>query len=378
MLIVFNIINNNSGIITDTNAASEYLWKMLQRPDMKEFFLHNEECLYSVAEVLWNHRTDEKQEFSRAIDATCNTTVGNILFSWIYMISFLDIRSIPEKYTKYFDEALSLKSWEQDVAVCILAGHFNFFCYRDVNWSTANLLPFLVANNKTLYMNAWEGMVYFSGRINKDTADIISPIFLKALRHIKWLEGDAESGFLELLLTLLLYVVDKPTLKYIPEFYRNASTREIKLFIETIEHRLKYMNVNQKKEWWNSWLKHFLENRKQNKPLILEDEENRAIMDLIPVLPELFEEVIDIVCMGKMPSHLDGLFWHNLADIHLSTDHSHSMAKLLIKALGEEKGTSFGNEYIQEIVDEMGKLDIKEKRSLQEVLLKRKIITKLV
>jgi len=378
VLVVLSIINNNSEIITDTNAASKYLWKMLQRPDMKEFFLQNEECIYSVAEVLWKHRTDKKQEFPRAIDATLNTTVGNILFSWIYMISFLDIRSIPEKYTKYFDEALSLKSWERDVAVCILVGHFNFFCYRDVDWSTTKLLPFLTGNNKTLYINAWEGMVYFSGRINKDTVDIISPIYLKALKHIKWLEGGAERGFLELFLTLLLYVVEKPTLKYIPKFYRNASSNEIKLFIETIEHRLRNMDINQKKEWWNSWLKHFLENRKYNKPLVLEDEENRAIMDLIPVLPELFDEVVEIVCKGKMVNQLDGLFWYNLADVHVSTDHSHSMAKLLIKVLREEKGASFGDEYIQEIVNEMGELDLKEKRLLQEVLLKRNIRTNLV
>lgn len=130
VLVVFNIIINNAGIITDTNAASEYLWKMLQRPDMKEFFLQNEECIYRVAEVLWNHRIDEKREFSRAIDATLNTTVGNILFSWIYMISFLDMRSIPEKYIKYLDEALALKSWERNVSVCILVGHFNFFATK--------------------------------------------------------------------------------------------------------------------------------------------------------------------------------------------------------------------------------------------------------
>ena len=52
------------------------------------------------------------------------------------MISFLESRLIPEKYIKYFDEALALKSWERDVSVCILVGHFNFFCYRDINWSS--------------------------------------------------------------------------------------------------------------------------------------------------------------------------------------------------------------------------------------------------
>ena len=54
------------------------------------------------------------------------------------------------------------------------------------------------------------------------------------------------------------------------------------------------------------------------------------------------------------------------------------MTKLLIKVLGAEKGPYLGDEYIKEIVNEMNELDLKEKRSLQEVLLKRNIITKLI
>lgn len=374
---VFDIIRRNAGIITDTNAASEYLWNMLQRPDMKDFFLEHEESIYGVTEVLWNQRTDEKKEFSRPVDAALNTTVGNILFSWIHLTSFFDMRSIPEKYIKCFDEALSLKSWEREISICILVGHFNFFCYRNVEWSSTKLLPYLTGNNKTFYVNAWEGMVYFSGRINKDTADILSPVYLKAIKHIEWLEGDSERGFMELLLTLLLYVIDKPTLKYIPELYRNASSSKITLFIETIKHRLKSMDSEQKINWWNSWLKHFLENRKCNKPLFLEEQENQAIMDLIPVLPELFDDIVDITCKGKIANKLKWPFWKNLADIHVSKEHSNSMAKLLIKVLEAEEGTPHGDKYIREIVSEMSKLDQKGKKSLQEVLLKRNIIIEL-
>ena len=273
------------------------------------------------------------------------------------MISFIDTGGIPEKYINHFEEALSLKSWEKEVSICILVGYFNFFCNRDVEWSTSKLLPYLTGRNKTHYVGAWEGIVYFSRQINKDTADIISSVYLKALKNIEWLEGEVKKGFLELFLTLLIYVVDKPTLKYIPEFYRNSSSGDWKMFIEIIELRLRNMDTSKKIDWWNAWLKHFLENRKYNKPLVLEEEENRAIMDLLPVLSELFDEAVDVVCKGKMATHLDETFWYDLADIHVARDHSSSMAKLLIKVLGNEEGPSYGTEYIKEILKEIDELD---------------------
>jgi len=54
-------------------------------------------------------------------------------------------------------------------------------------------------------------MVFYSGRINKDTVDIVAPVFFKAVKHIKWLKGEAKRGFIELWLTLLIYAIDKPT-----------------------------------------------------------------------------------------------------------------------------------------------------------------------
>ena len=261
----------------------------------------------------------------------------------------------------------------KNVAVCILAGHFNFFCYRDKEWSLKTLEPLLTANNQKLFTNAWEGMVYFSHRINKDTADLITPMFFKAIKHIQWLEGEAKKGFIELLLTLMIYVIEKPTLKFIPEYYKHVATENRKDLIKIIERRLQNMDETNKLNWWNSWLKHFLENRKNNKPCELENEENQAIIELISQLPNMFGEAVDVICKGKMPQNVDGSFWYRLNDIHIAKHESHSMAKLLIKVLENVTGSSFYDDYICKIVGELTDLDQKERNELQEVFLKRNI-----
>lgn len=98
--------------------------------------------------------------------------------------------------------------WEKNVSVCILAGHFNFLCYRDKDWCINYLIPLLTSNDNKVFSSAWEGMTFFSNRINKDTVDILSPVYFKAINHIDWLGNDAKYRFVELLLTLLIYALE--------------------------------------------------------------------------------------------------------------------------------------------------------------------------
>ena len=184
---------------------------------------------------------EEKVDCGRFVDLTLNSTIGAILLSWIYMISYEDEITIPSKYKEHFEKAIRLRSWEKNVSVCILAGHFNFLCYRDKDWCINYLIPLLTSNDNKVFSSAWEGMTFFSNRINKDTVDILSPVYFKAINHIDWLGNDAKYRFVELLLTLLIHAVDKPTLRFIPALYRSANEADILLFINAIGHRLKNM-----------------------------------------------------------------------------------------------------------------------------------------
>lgn len=360
-------------VIPDVQEASHYLWKVLQNEEMQQRFKEYEQVLFELSLMLWNRRSTSKPLPMRLIDKTLNTTTGIILLCWIRMASYSDNAGIADLYKAEFEEALQLNSWEREAAVCILAGHFNFLCYRDRSWCVNRFGPLLTGKNKRAYISAWEGVVYFSRRISKDTADIMAPIYLEAVKHITWLEGEVRDGFIELYLTLLIFAVEKPTLKYIPEFYRFSSEEIGIQFVKAVGRRLKNMDLETKLSWWNRWLKHFLENRKGNKPVELADSECSSLFMLLPRLDFVFDEAVRILCKGGLPSGLDNLFWYELNEKRLAPDHSLSIAKLLIALLNSIKDLSFGKDYIIQMVDALQGIGEREQRQLQDALLKHGI-----
>lgn len=371
---LLSYLSSNVKNFSYDKSVANFLFNILRREDIKEEYLKYENTLFCISEKIWTNRSRKKEKLNRCIDLTLNTTTGIIVYSWIYMISHTKDLCIPEKYKDYFEKILNMKSWEKKVSVCLLAGHFNFLCYRDKDWCVDHLIPLLNGEEKNYFLEAWEGMVFFSGRINKDTVDIIAPVFLKAVKHIKWLKGEAKRGFIELWLTLLIYAIDKPTFKHIPEFYRSASEDDIEQFIDSIEHRLSTMNDTEKQKWWDNWLKHFLDNRKDNKPILLSEKENLAILNLVIQLDVVFDSAVKTVCRGRIPCNIDGLFWFSLSEKHYARKHPKSVVLLIIKLLNASSPTTYDGVYIREIANELDGLELKEERQLKETLLKNNII----
>lgn len=367
------ILYRVADVIPDVQETAHFLLKVLQNEETQQIFKAHEQFIFDLSVKLWNRRDIARPSAMRLIDKTLNTATGVVLMCWIYMVSYSDNVGIPESYMTRFEEALQLNSWECEVAVCILAGYFNFLCYRDRAWCIAHFEPMLTGKNKKAYMSAWEGVVYFSRRISKDTADIMAPIYLKAVKHINWLEDEVRNGFIELYLTLLVFVVEKPTLKYIPEFYKSASEEIRNRFVEAINHRLRDMDSETKMSWWNRWLKRFLENRKCNKPVELPESECSTLFMLLPRFDFVFEDAVKILCKGSIPTSLDYLFWFELEEEKLATEYSHSIAKLLFTLLNSLRDLGFATDYIIRIATSLHGLDEKESKQLQEALLKHSI-----
>ena len=362
-----------SDLLSDVLELARLLLKALQSKDIQSRFKEHEQMMFNLSIKLWDRRPKEPASSSQLIMEVHNTTIGIILMCWIHMTSCSDDTSIPDSYKARFEEALQLHSWESEVANCILAGHFNFFCYRDKNWCVSHFEPMLTGKNKKEYLAAWEGVVYFSRRIYKDTVEIVAPVYLKAVKNIDWLEGEVRKGFIDLYLTLLIFVVEKPTLKYIPELYKSSSEEIRKQFVSSIEYRLRNMDTETKLSWWNNWLKRFLENRKNNKPVELTESESRSLFMLIPMLDFVLDDAINILCKGRIPSSIDHLLWYELKEKHLALNHPHSIAKLLITLLNSISSLEIWEDYIIEIVRSLQGLNDKEKIQLQEALLKHSI-----
>lgn len=357
-------------------SLSNYLFHTITKDNVKESFHDIENRLFSIIEILWKKRSHSKPQLSRTIDMAINSSIGNILLSLIYCLSYLGDLSIPQKYKTIFEQALKLRSWERYVAICILVGHFNFFCYRDKEWSDTNLVHYLIKSDNNTFPSAWDGLIYFSRRIDTNTVDTITPIFYKAIKHINWLDEQTKHGFIELLLTLLIFVVDKPTLKFIPELYKFASENDINLFIHTIERRLKNYNETDNKKWWDKWLKRFLENRKSNKPIPLYESEFSNILNLLPELDFVFEEAVSVICKGSIPKKVDNLFWHSLLQKNLTDKYPISVATVVIKVLNSVEKVGPFDVDIKKIIEGLDGIEDKKKKQIQEAALKHSIIFK--
>ncbi len=368
--------SNKMDVIPDIQGVAHFLWKVLQIEEMPNKFKEHEKVLFDLSLALWNRRDTTNPSQMKLIVKALNTVTGTVLMCWIYMTNYSNNTVLSDPYKTEFEKALQLNTWEQEIAVCIIAGHFNFLCYQDQSWCINHLEPMLTSKNESLYKSAWEGFAYFSGRISKNTADIIVSIFIKAVKNIDWLEKETKDSFIELYLTLLIFVVDKPVLKYIPAFYRSTSEETRIQFVKAINNRLRDMEQAAKSNWWNSWLREYIENRKYNKPVELTDAECSALFMLLPSLDFTVDEAVRILCTRTLPSSIDNQFWYELAEMSNVPEHSHSMEKLLISLLNSIKTLEFWDiESIKKIVDTLKGLEEEEKKQLQEVLLKHGIET---
>lgn len=366
-------LNTVMDIIPDVKEVASFLLMVLRNKAIQQKYKENEQQLYELSIKLWDRRDTSSPSEMRLIDKAFNTTTGIVLMCWIYMVSYSGEKELSEPYKSRFEDALQTNPWEYEVAACILAGHFNFFCYRDREWCNEHFEPLLTGDNKEAFISAWEGVSYFSRRISKDTADIMAPIYLKAVKNINWLDGEAREGFIDLYLTLLIFVVDKPTLKYIPEFYKSSSEENRNKFVKVIGYRLENMDLETKSDWWNKWLKRYLENRKSNKPVELSQSECSTLFMLLPHLDFVFEDAVKILCKGSISTGLDYLFWHELEEKKLASRYPHSIAKLLVTLLKSIKELGFEKDYITRIVTSLHDLSEKENQQLQEVLLKHSV-----
>lgn len=360
--------------VKDFRGVSELLLKILKRNEIKVQFNDVENKLFAVVDIIWTHRKEDFIRYDNLINTATNTELGNVLLSSIYMISYCNkIQGIPERYKNFLEKNLKLKAEERNIVLCILAGHFNFLYLRDQEWCVSKFAEILGGIDQQSFAAAWEGIVYFSRYLNKDVADVMAPIYLRAVTHLDWLEGEARSGFIDLYLLLLIYVVENPCLEYIPRFYRIAEERDREMFIQGIEHKLKDMDDKEKKILWTGWLKQYLIYRYENKPIMLTEKEKELFVSWLPELGQLFEEAVNIICKEKMPQYVDSLFLYQLDESKLVLRFPHSMIRLLTKMLVDGTKFDYLGEYFSNIYKEFKGGSQKEKTDFQEALLKRGI-----
>lgn len=353
------------------NVADLFL-TVIKKKETRHQFAELKGDLLRISDLLWNNRSKKNSKSDQVRDDLFGT-IGCISQAWIIMVSYLEENEISEVYKTKFEQLLTLKASEKRITTCVIAGNINRLIYRDKNWCKLNVLPLFVSGDKNVFSSAWEGIAFFSSSIYLDTMDVFLPICVNAAKHVEWIQGDAKIRFLDRIVIMTQYADGRNIKMLIPNLYTGATLQTKCEFIDAISSRLRNMSENEKSRWWNEWLKGFLKNRKCNKPSQLEEDESKRMLCMLPQLEFAFDEAVQIICSEPLPTEVDRLFWFSLNDSHIARRYSHGMYNLLVSVLSHSNLSSWDNDYVKSIADELGDLAEDEQKSLKEVMLLKNV-----
>lgn len=366
-------LTDNIALIDNLYDISNIIWDIMRDKNNDSFFGEFEDEILRCSKIIWDNREEINYDDSSLDFLSLNSTLGHILNAWMYMVSKYEERIIPKQYLELFENALSLGGDDAIVSICIIVGNYNFLLFRNRDWTINKLTPYLESDEKNVFNAAWTGLVYFTRTINADTADILAPIYYKALDKMQWLAEDTRKGFIGQVLTLLIFVVKDPLLDFVPKIYDNANEDDIQYFVDSINQRLREYETDEKKKWWDKWLKEFLKNRKNNYPIQLGEKENENLITLIANLEEVFDEAVSILCTGDSPKKVDTLFIYRLAEDNYAEKYPDSMVDLLLFLLSDDFEPEYAKSEIKTILKDITITSDEKKRKLQEAIIKHGI-----
>ena len=174
----------------------------------------------------------------------------------------------------------------------VFASALPYLLYVDENWTKEHLLPLFNLKNPD-FASVWDGFMY-ARPLNPQTAKAMSEKFLQAVQEIDGKLSGIRDRFASLYSSMILYYVDDPLERWIPELFNHANIDDKRSFVIEIEHYLQKADSNLQSDCWNGWLKKYWLRRLDNIPNRLEPVEVEEMLRWVPLLTELFDEAVDI------------------------------------------------------------------------------------
>lgn len=327
-----------------------FLYNLVQRDTIKTNYLEYKEYLLLISKTIFDNRETVDACNNAIGEPVFNTTVGMILLCWVTLLSYESQNQFPDVYRKNFEMSLSLSSEEKNISIQVVAGNFNLFYYHDRKWTQTILLPMFIGNNKNQYLYAWKGVAFFSKWLNPELANVWAPVYLRAVSKMRLMDERTRRLFIDLYVLLLFNHVEAPTKKYIPDFYRSAQPIDIDHFVESIDKHIHDMDKDEKNMLWDKWLRRYLENRINNRPVKLTMEEKKALFILLPKLEDHFDEATKILLKGDFPSELSHLFWYQLDNGDFANKNPDSTALIIGKYLTAGEGPVYFTHHMLNIL----------------------------
>ena len=327
---IFEIVEGSRILCKYNKEMSSVFEKCIELQDTKKEYQAHKERLHAFADKLWVLRQEnEGMNEARLIDRCVNCSTGLLSTSWIKMLSYEKADGIPEGYKERFESLLKSDNSEKRQSICILVGQIAYLFAKDSEWTKEYILPFLQSEDEDEFTAAWEGVAWFSRRLNMNLADSMLSIYRAAVKRINLLSGEARKGFVELYTLLMVYAIEDPIKIDVPQLFTVANQKDRLCFIRVVENCLENMNGQQKNKLWNSWLKKYWNNRLGNIPCALNEEEGKSMMGWLPEMGEIYSEAAEMFISGTPIKKADSFFWHSIEEKQIMDQYSKETMQII-------------------------------------------------
>ena len=172
-------------------------------------------------------------------------------------------QSLSDEYLSALDGIMQDNGITGKLGRTVLSGHLHFMLRVDEAWALDNLLPLFDTDHED-FRPAWEGFLTW-GRITPQVADNLRESSLKAVQLVKYEPAwSMQHRFLDYYTEMLVRSVSGPTDEWISQLLSSSSGEVRRQFARRTDFILRSLDEEKQKEWWNTWLKGYWENRLQS------------------------------------------------------------------------------------------------------------------
>ena len=305
-----------------------------------------------------------------------HSSVGTIINFWMMELfhhaknTSNGPRSIPNKYKNLFEHVIENSSKIGNLGRPMLFKDTGLLFWLDSPWTKHWILPLLKTtpmNKPYLFEQAWDGLLEggclpppLSGELLEDAMNAL----------ITFKEKIRRERLIRVITRALAETKTNPNDKQIPFLFNHSSLGEVEYFYNEIQ---KYVSNNKgdriEKIIWNDWLHQFIENRIQNIPTKLEEQEVTHMIDLIADLSsEIPDAMLLITKFPEVKTFRYRAICRNLRKSKLLEAHSDKAALLLIHIFKCTDSPEYMKDDFKDAIDNLlNKVNSKLKKELEEV-----------
>lgn len=291
----------------------------------------------SVALLVWSKL--ESGEPNEQIDdwlfSAINHAAGVIVEYWLKGISLINLnisrnnRSIPLKYQKWFEMVAQDPTSNGGYGRSLLSAQLAYLFGLDEKWTIKHIIPMFSHTDRFIFRQAWSGFLTW-GKLYPELSEVLVPAFESAAKRLDTDIQSKRKQFIQAFASLAIFHVEDPLQEFIPSLINQNSLENIVEFASSIAFYLRNMQPDSKEKLWGRWLRKYWEQRLNNVPVVLSEDESVKMLDWLPSLADVYPEAVSLAVRlpGKHIEHCR--LFHDLCESDVVTLYPEDTAELLI------------------------------------------------